>query len=83
MSRAGRKKTENKLKRLFKICILIQITLLICGLLAVDFQIRTTLGIDEVSLISYKQEGEGRYIIHIMGNSYLFDVSTYRIQNMR
>lgn len=80
MSRVERKKIENKFKRFFRICIFVQIILLICGLLAVDFQIRTTLGIDEAGLMSYKQAGDGKYIVHIMGNSYLVDVSSIKSQ---
>ncbi|MCK9267127.1 MAG: hypothetical protein M0P14_00210 [Alkaliphilus sp.] len=80
MSRVERKKIENKLKRFFRICVFIQITLLICGLLAVDFQIRTTLGIDETGLISYRQTGDGNYIVHIMGDSHLVDISVIRSQ---
>ena len=80
MSRVERKKTENKLKRFFRICILIQIILLICGLLAVDFQIRTTLGIAEAGLISYRQAGDGNYVVYIMGDSHLVDISVIKSQ---
>ncbi|HZK57635.1 MAG TPA: hypothetical protein VFD17_04915 [Clostridia bacterium] len=76
MSRVERKKAENRFKRFSGVCIFIQIIFLICGLLVTDFQIRTMLGIDEASLFSYKQAGKGKYIIHIMGDSYSVDVST-------
>lgn len=80
MSRVERKKIENKFKRFCRICIFIQIILLICGLLVVDFQIRTTLGIDEVGLLSYKQTEDSKYVVHIMGDSHLVDVSTIKAQ---
>lgn len=80
MSRVERKKKENKLKRFLRICILIQIILLICGLLAVDFQIRTTLGIDETGLISYRRTGDGNYIVHIMGDSHPVDILAIKSQ---
>jgi len=77
MSRVERKKAENKFKRFSRICIFIQIIFLVCGLLVTDFQIRTMLGIDdEAGLLSYGQAEEGRYIVHIMGDSYLIDIST-------
>lgn len=78
MNRVERKREENKLKRFFKICIFIQIVLLICSLLTVDFQIRTTLGIDEVCLISYKKIDKDKYRVHIMGDSHLVDISTIK-----
>ncbi len=80
MSRVERKRIENRFKRFLRICIFIQIILLICGLLIVDLQIRTTLGIDEAGLISYKRIGDGKYIVHIMGDSHSVDVSTIRSQ---
>lgn len=75
MSRVERKKVEKKSKKYFKICLFIQIILLIFGLIAVDFEIREMLGIDESSLIGYKQLENRQYIVHIMGESYLVDVS--------
>lgn len=80
MSRVERKKTENKVKRFFRVCMFLQIILLIFGLLAVDFQIRTTLGIDEVSLISYKQIDNSEYIVHIMGKSHSIDAPIKKVQ---
>lgn len=80
MSRIERKKIENKSKRFFKLCLFLQIVLLICGLLAVDFQIRRMLGIDEVSLIGYKQGENGKHIVHVMGDSYLVDSSMIKAE---
>lgn len=80
MSRVERKKIENKFKRFRRICIFIQIILLICGLLVVDSQVRATLGIDEIGLISCKHTGGSEYKIYIMGNPYMIDFSTIRFK---
>ena len=80
MGRVERKKIENRLKRFLRICTLIQIILLICGLLVVDLQIRTTLGIDETALMSYRQTEDGNYIVHIMGDSHLVDIFAIKSQ---
>ncbi len=80
MSRVERKRTERKSKRCFRICIFVQIVLLVCGLLIVDSQIRVTLGTDETCLVSYKKTEDDRYIIHIMGDSHLIDVPAIKSQ---
>lgn len=80
MSRMERKRIKRKFKRFLRICIFVQIILLICGLLIVDFQIRTTLGIDEAGLISFKRIGDGKYAVHIMGNSHSIDISAIKLQ---
>lgn len=56
------------------------IILLISGLIAVDFEVREMLAIDKSGLIGYKQLENGRYILHIMGDSHLVDTVMLRSQ---
>lgn len=74
MSRKERKRKEKRRRRLVIICIFIQVLLLAYGLLLVDSQIRTTLGIDGISLISYEELEGDKYSVNIMGNSHIIDI---------
>ena len=75
MSRVERKKIEKKSNKYFKLYLVLQIILLICALIFVDFQIRGMLGTYESRLIGYDRIENQQYNIHVMGNSYLIDIS--------
>jgi len=80
MSRIERKRIEKKLKIHFKIYIFIIFVLLISGLIAVDFEVRSMLAIDEFGLIGYQQLENDQYIVHLIGKNYLVDTVILRTQ---
>lgn len=80
MSRTERKKAQKKEKSYLKLCIFITILLLISGLIAVDYQIRAMLAIDEATLIGYERLENNQYIIYLMGDSHLIDVTILAAQ---
>ncbi|WP_198006338.1 hypothetical protein [Alkaliphilus oremlandii] len=75
MSRIENKKREKKIKRYMRMGVTMTVILLIFGVLAVDFRIRKSLAIEEVSLIDYKHLKEYQYLVHIMGKNYVLDFS--------